>query len=283
MSVRRSVLVALRVPGAAPHGGDGGTLFGELAKLWRFREVVYVLIGRELKARYRGASLGFLWSIVNPIIFMSVYVLVFSVYMRIPVPNYPAFVLCGLLPWNWFAASVTESSRSILDNRGLVKRVALPSEIFPFVSIGANLIHFLLSMPLLLALLVLLGVELAWTAVLFPVILMIQFVITFGIALICSSLSVRFRDLLQLVPSLLTLWFFVTPVFYPASLVPPAFRGLLRLNPMAWLIDAYHQVLLYQRTPPLVEIGILALVGLALVAAGQLVFDARRESFVEEI
>lgn len=254
-----------------------------LARLWRVREVVYVLVGRELKARYRGAALGFLWSIVNPILFMSVYVLVFSVYMRIPVEHYPAFVLSGLLPWNWFAASLTESSRSILDNGGLVKKVALPSEIFPLVAIGANLVHFLLSVPLLVGLLLLLGIGVSWTIGLLPILLLLQFLITFGIALVCASLAVHFRDLLQLVPNLLTIWFFVTPVFYPATLVPPRFQELLVLNPMAWLIDAYHQVLFYQRTPSVALLGVLAIVGLALVVAGQLVFDARKELFVEEL
>jgi lipopolysaccharide transport system permease protein len=255
----------------------------ELTRLWQFRSVVQVLIARELKARYRGATLGFLWSFLNPLIFMSVYVLVFSVYMRIEVDNYAAFLLCGLLPWLWFSGSLTEAGRAIIDNRALVKKVALPSEIFPLVSVGSNLVHFLLSMPVLVGLLLVLGVRPAWPALLFPLLLLLQFGFTFGLALICASLSVRFRDLLQIVPNLLVLWFFVTPIFYPASFVPAAFRGLLLINPMAYLIDAYHDILFYQRVPMALPLSVFALIAGAILVLGHWVFDARRDAFAEEI
>jgi len=208
---------------------------------------------------------------------------VFSVYMRIEVDHYPAFVLSGLLPWTWFSASLSEASRSIIDNRALVKRVALPSEVFPLVSVGSNLAHFLLSLPVLLILLVASGVGLSWAILLLPVIVLAQAVLTFGIALFTSSLAVRFRDLLQIVPNLLTIWFFVTPVFYPASMVPPAFRSLLLANPMTILVGCYHDVLFYGRVPDPLALGGIVALGLLLVVAGHRVFEMRREFFVEEI
>lgn len=255
----------------------------EVWSLWRFRAAIQVLIARELKVRYRGAALGFLWSFANPLIFMSVYVLVFSVYLRIDVERYPAFVLCGLLPWTWFAASLTEASRSIIDNRALVKKVALPSAIFPLVAIGANLAHFLLSLPVLFVLLLGLGVRLSWSVLLLPVVLFVQFLLTFGLALTCSSLAVRFRDLLQIVPNLLALWFFVTPIFYPERMVPEGFRALLLINPMAPLIKLYQQILYEGRAPDPRALGLLLLLGVALVLVGDRVFVARREFFAEEI
>jgi len=258
-------------------------VFNELVRLWRFRAAVSVLIGRELKARYRGAALGFVWSVLNPLIFMSVYVLVFSVYLRIDVEKYPAFLLCGLLPWTWFSSSLVESSRSIIDNRGLVKKVALPSGIFPLVSIGSNLAHFLLSMPVLLVLLYAFGLPVSWPVLLFPAVLLVQFLLTFGIALACAALAVRFRDMLQMVPNVLTLWFFVTPIFYSESLVPAPFRGLLLLNPMAPLVMLYQDILYHRRAPDWVPFVFLLVLGIAAVVAGHLVFEARREFFVEEL
>jgi homopolymeric O-antigen transport system permease protein len=255
----------------------------EVWSLWRFRAAIQVLIARELKVRYRGAALGFLWSFANPLIFMSVYVLVFSVYLRIDVERYPAFVLCGLLPWTWFAASLTEASRSIIDNRALVKKVALPSAIFPLVAIGSNLAHFLLSLPVLFVLLLGLGVRLSWSVALLPLVLLAQFLLTFGIALTCSSLAVRFRDLLQIVPNLLALWFFVTPIFYPERMVPEGFRALVFMNPMAPLIKLYQEILYEGRAPDAAPLGLLLLLGLALVLVGDRVFVARREFFAEEI
>jgi len=255
----------------------------ELARLWRFREVIQVLIGRELRARYRGAALGFLWSVLNPLIFMLVYVLLFSVYMRIEVDHYAAFLLCGMLPWTWFAGSLNEGSRAILDNRALVKKVALPSEIFPLASIGSGLVHLLLSMPVLLILLLVLGIRLGWPVVLLPGVLLVQFLFTFGATLITSAVAVRFRDLLQIVPNLVMVWFFLTPVLYPASMVPPAFRPLLVLNPMASLIGTYQDILFYQRAPDLLRLGLVGLLAVALLVAGHAVFNARRESFAEEL
>ena len=258
-------------------------MFTELGRLWRFRAAVGVLIGRELKARYRGAALGFVWSVLNPLVFMAVYVLVFSVYLRIDLEHYPAFVLCGLLPWTWFASSLTEGSRSIIDNRGLVKKVALPPSIFPLVSIGSNLAHFLFSMPVLVVLLFALGVRVSWAVLLFPAVLLVQFLLTFGIALVCSALAVRFRDMLQVVPNLLTLWFFVTPIFYSEEMVPGPFRALLLINPMAPLIMLYQDILYHARVFDLLSFGFLLALGLVAVVAGHLVFEARREFFVEEI
>ncbi len=243
--------------------------------------MIAVLVSREIKARYRGAALGFLWSVVNPLIFMLVYVLVFSVYLRIEIENYPAFLLCGLLPWQWFAASVGE--RSIIDNPGLVKKVALPTEILPLVAVISNLVHFLLSVPLLIALLLVMRTPVSWPILFFPLVVAVQFVFTFGVALIVSSLAVRFRDIVQLTPNLLTFLFFMTPVMYPSSMVPATYRPLILLNPMAHIIEAYHNVLLYRRPPDPTSFGAVALLAVALLAAGFAVFGARRDYFAEEV
>ena len=258
-------------------------VFGALARLWKYRLVIQVLIARELKLRYHGTALGFLWSLLNPLILVSVYVLVFSVYLRVEMDNYAAFLLCGLLPWMWFSASLAESGRALIDNGALVKRAALPSEIFPLVSVGSNLMHFLLSLPVLLALLAVLGIKLAWTILLLPLVLLVQGLITLGLALVCASLAMRFRDLLHIVPNVLLIWFFITPVFYPVNFVPTRFQGILLVNPMAYLIEAYHHILFYRQAPPLWQFGLLGGFAVTLVLAGYLVFEARREALVEEV
>lgn len=255
----------------------------DVERLWRRRDVIEVLVSREMKARYRGAALGFLWSVVNPLMFMLVYVLVFSVYLRIAIDNYAVFLLCGLLPWQWFAASVGESCRSIIDNPGLVKKVALPTEILPLVAVSSNFIHFLLSVPLLIALLLVMRIPVSWPILFFPLVVAVQFVFTFGVTLIVSSLAVRFRDIVQLTPTLLTFLMFLTPVFYPTSMVPATYRPVLLLNPMAHIVEAYHDVLLYGRAPDPTGFGVVALLAVGLLAAGFAVFGARRDYFAEEV
>jgi lipopolysaccharide transport system permease protein len=221
--------------------------------------------------------------LLNPLILVLVYVLVFSIYLRIEMDHYAAFLLCGLLPWMWFSSSLIESSRAIIDNAVMVKKMALPSEIFPLVNIGSNLIHFLLSLPVLLALLLLMGINVGWPIVLLPVVLVLQGTMTAGLALACASLAAQFRDLLQIIPNLLMVWFFITPVFYPPSLVPDSLHGLLLCNPMAYMIEVYHQILFYRQMPPLWQFSLLAGFAIILVMAGYMVFDARREMLIEEV
>ena len=251
--------------------------------LWRYRAIVQILIARELKVRYRGTVLGFLWSLLTPLVFMSVYVLVFSLFLRIEMEHYPAFLLCGLLPWMLFTTSVTEASRAIIDNGTLAKKGGFPVEILPLVVIGSNLIHFLLTVPLLVIVFMVLGVKLSWTALLLPGVLLIQLIFTFGIALLCSSLAVLFRDLLHIVPNALLIWFFLTPVLYPANMVPQNYRGFLLFNPMAHLIQAYHQVFFYHEVPSLLPIALLVTAAIAAACVGQFVMGNKRDYLIEAI
>ncbi len=255
----------------------------QLLRLYRYRALIQVLVGRELKARYRGTALGFLWSFMNPLLTMGIYTLVFSVYMRNDMENYPAFLLCGILPWTWFSAGLIEGTHSVISNGGLIKKVYLPSEIFPLVYVGSNLVHYLLSIPILFVFLLLSRVQLSGAVLLFPVILVIQILLTYGLALMLSSLAVRFRDLLQVVPNLLMIWFFLTPIFYPVRIVPEKLRALVDFNPIAHLMIAYQDIFFYGQLPSLTGLAVIALASCVLVAIGLSLFEARKDSFVEEL
>jgi len=259
------------------------SLVKEWKTLWQLRTVVQVLISRELKVRYRGTVLGFLWSFLNPLIFAVVYVLVFSYFLRINMDNYAAFLLCGLLPWNCFGASVSDSSRSILDNGSLVKKAALPAEIFPLVSVGTNLTHFLLSVPVLFCLLIILGIRFSMVIFLLPLLVLIQVLITTSVALVCSSFAVRFRDLLHLVPNFLLVWFFLTPVAYPEDMVPSAMQWLLWVNPMAYLIGAYQDILFRGHAPAFSLLFILLAFAAAISITAHRLFVWRQDNLLEEL
>lgn len=261
----------------------GHELRAQVVRLYHYRALIHVLVERELKARYRGAALGFLWSFMNPLLLMGIYTLVFSVYMRIDMASYPAFLLCGLLPWNCFAAGLNEATLSILSNGNLIKKVYLPSEIFPMVYVGSNIVHYLLSIPLLFGLLILSQRPLSGALLFFPVILGIQFLLTYGLALILASLAVQFRDLLQVVPNVLMIWFFLTPVFYPRTTVPEKFRLLMDCNPMAHLMMGYQDIFFYSQVPSLTGLVTVALFSGALLMLGLWFFDRRKDFFVEEL
>ena len=251
--------------------------------LYRYRELIQVLIQRELKARYRRSALGFLWSFVNPLILTGIYLLVFSVYLRIDMERYAGFLLCGILAWVWLSSALQTAANSIIQNGGLIKKVYLPSEVFPFVSVGSNLVHYLLSIPILLGLLLALGVQPSWAWLMFPIVVVLQFTFIYGIALIVSSVAVRFRDVLHVLPNLLMLWLFLTPIFYPVTLVPEPYRVLVNVNPMFHIVHAYQDMFFYRRFPSAASLLILIAFCGVLLAVGFAVFTSRKALFAEEV
>lgn len=249
--------------------------------LLRYRTLAAILVQRELTARYRGTALGFLWSFVNPLMMAGIYVFVFSVTIRLPVPHYGAFVLAGLLPWNGFVAGLTEGMHALLANGNLIKKVALPAEVFPTVAVVANTLHFVFSLPVLFLVLVCSGVAPQWTWLLVPVLVLEQLVYALAGALLLSSLVVQFRDLLHIVPNLVMMLFYVTPIVYPAEMVPAALRAYVAYNPLAASIGAYRQALLLGEVPSLRGLAArLALASVALFAA-LWTFRSRRDLYPE--
>jgi ABC-type polysaccharide/polyol phosphate export permease len=261
-------------------------LIGQVATLLRYRLLIQSLVGRELKARYRGSVLGFFWSFVNPLLLLLTYGLVFT-YM-IPVPRsaamepYFLFLFCGILPWTWFNASVLESSGVLIAGGNLIKKVLFPAEVLPVVTVLANLAHFLLGLPILLAFLLWKG-RLSATALLLPLPILVQLVFTLGLALFVSALTVHFRDIQNILSHLMHLWFFATPVLYHYGDVQGPLREALRLNPMTHVMVSYQQMLFHGswgHWPGLLRASLVALLAFA---AGAWLFDRLRDTLAEEV
>jgi lipopolysaccharide transport system permease protein len=164
------------------------------SELFAYRELIQVLVVRDLKARYRGSVLGFLWTFLNPILLMATYTLIFSVYMRIEMEHYAAFLMTGLLPWLWFSSSLLLGATSVVDGGGLLKKVFFPPQVLPAVTVLTNFANFLLSLPLLVGFLLLFGVRVGWTLVALLPLMVIQLVLTYGLTLIVGAVTVRYRD-----------------------------------------------------------------------------------------
>src|SRR6266849_7525868 len=189
----------------------------EARKLFRYRMLIQSLVGRELKARYRGSILGFFWSFVNPLLLLLTYGIVFTYMLPVPRPPevepYFLYLFCGILPWTWFNASVLEGSGVLIAGGSLIKKVMFPAEVLPVVTVLTNMVQFLLGLPILFLFLVLrIGVSPA--ALLLPLPLFVQLVLTLGLALCVSALTVHFRDIQNILSHVLHLWFFATPVLY---------------------------------------------------------------------
>ncbi len=259
-----------------------------LGQLFRYRGLVQSLVARELKARYRGSVLGFFWSFINPLLLLLIYTFVFRYIIESRAPKhepYALFMFCGILPWSWFSASLTESSNALIAGGNLIKKVLFPAEILPIVTVLANMVHFFLGLPILGAFLIYYGrplnvAELLW----FPAVVGVQLLLTLGLALVLSALTVHFRDLRDILSNVLTFWFFATPIIYPMLLAGQLERRLLNLNPFTHLAISYQEILFYEG--PFGHWKWLLALGagsLGLLLSGFFLFDRLRDSFAEEV
>jgi len=260
----------------------------QLQELYRYRVLIWSLVVRELKARYRGSVLGFFWSFLNPLLLTSVYTLVFSTYLRFGMEDYVIHLMSGLLPWLWFNSSLLEASGSILAGGNLIKKVLFPAEVLPLVVVFSNGINFVLSLPILL-LFVLgfklagFGVSIGISMITLPLVMAIQLVLSAGLALIVSALCVHYRDIQHVLGNLLTLWFFLTPIIYPLTQIPERYRFFVLFNPVAPLIFAYQNIFYYGRFPNFPQLLIVAVMSVFVYTMGTAIFGKYQGTFAEEV
>jgi homopolymeric O-antigen transport system permease protein len=264
-------------------------LRSNLANLFRYRGLIQSLVARELKARYRGSALGFLWSFINPLLFLLIYTFVFTVVLPAlhsrELEPFALFMFCGILPWTWFSSALSESAGSLISGGNLIKKVLFPAEILPLVSVLANMIHFFLGLPILTAFLVYYQRwPDAWDLLWFPAAVLVQLVFTAALALILSALTVHFRDIRDLLANVLTLWFFSTPILYWIKDAPGFSKRVLDLNPMTHIVVSYQEILFF-RGPIghwkwLLATGAMSIL---LFLAGFWLFDRLRDSFAESV
>ena len=264
-------------------------MFRNLANLLKYRQLIQSLVARELKARYRGSVLGFFWSFLNPLLMLGIYSFVFSVVLPNRAPDlkpYSLFMFCGILPWTWFSSSLLESSNVLISGGNLIKKVLFPAEVLPIVTVLANMVHFFLGLPILLAFAVYFKqsldlMDLFW----FPVVVLVQLVFTLGLALIVSALTVHFRDFRDLLQSIVMFWFFATPIIY--SWQDPnviKYHRFFDLNPFTHLAVSYQEILFFRGSFGHAR-GLLALgaASVLLFFACYWFFDRLRDSFAEAV
>jgi lipopolysaccharide transport system permease protein len=275
------------------------TILKNVVELGQYYELTRNLVVRDLKVRYRNSVLGVLWSLFNPLLMMVVFTVVFTVMTPYSdVKHFPVFVLLGILPWNFFSASVIGAIQSIVDNHTLVNKVYFPREILPISMVLANLVNFLLALVVLFLLLAVYQIPLTSWVLLLPIVVLVQVLFTIGFALIIATANVFYRDTQVIMDVLILAWFFVTPVFYSGSILPRSyeiwngvyidvFRWVNILNPMASIIALYRVILYGDGTggaPP--EFFFLLrtlLTSLAVLVVGLLIFYRSSRRFGEEV
>ena len=251
--------------------------------LCKHRELIGALVAKQIKLRYRGSVLGFLWTLLHPLLLMLVYTLVFSVYFRLDMEKYPAFLFTGLLPWIWFASSLQQGVTCILDGAGLVTRSRFPAEVLPVVTLTSNAVNFLLTLPFLFLFLFAFEVKLGIALLALPVLIGLEYLLALALVLILSALNVSFRDLQHIILHLLTMLQFLTPVFYPLTVIPEPFRAWAFVNPLTVLISAFQDVLFFNRLPPWPPVLGLLLFTCVLLSVATTMFTRYKRTFAEAL
>lgn len=251
--------------------------------LYRFRWLTYELVLRDLRLRYRGSVLGFAWTLLNPLLFMLLYTLVFSIYLRIPIPKFSLFLLAGLIPWTWINTAVSMGTSAIVDGRMYVGKTLFPTEVLVVVPVLSSGINLLLSLPLIFALAAIEHVHLGWGLIALPVLVLIELVIVQALVVLAATVNVFYRDVQQLVLYVLSIGFYVTPIFYTRSMVPPKYDAFIAYNPIAPLIAGYQDILYRGIFPNFASLLTPLLFGLVLLAVAHGVFARNRESFSQYV
>lgn len=256
----------------------------DLRNLWAYRELLYFLVWRDIKVRYKQTALGAAWAVLQPLLTMLVFSVFFGRLAKIPsdgVP-YPVFAYTALLPWQLFAYSLTESANSLVGNQNLIKKVYFPRLVVPLASVLAGLLDFAIAFVVLLGLLFYYGIVPTARVAVLPLFLFLAVLTALAVGLWLSALNVEYRDVRYTIPFLTQFWLFVTPVAYPSSLVPEQWRAWYGLNPMAGVVDGFRWALLGKSDSPgaLLWVSVGAVV---LLLVGGLIYFRRMESTFADI
>jgi ABC-type polysaccharide/polyol phosphate export permease len=249
--------------------------------VYRYRWLIYELVLRDVRLRYRGSVLGQAWSLMNPLLFAAIYTLVFTAFLHVDIAHYPVYLLSGLLPWTWLSGALQQSVTSLVDGRMYVGKTLFPVEILVLVPVLAHGWNFICSLPVLFVLAFFFHVHLGWSLLALPALIFIELLVVYALSLLVASFYVFYRDVQQLTGYAITAMFFMTPLFYTMRSVPASLSFLVSDNPLAAIIGAYQDAI-YRDTPPsldaLLFAAFFALVASA-VASG--VFSRCHESFGE--
>ncbi len=255
-----------------------------IKEIYNYREMINGLVRKDLRGRYKGSVLGFGWTFVNPLLQLIVYTMVFSVIMRAGIENYYVFLFVALVPWIFFAAAITGGSSSVLASGDMVKKIYFPREVLPIAYVTSAFVNMVLSFVVVLLVLLVTGYGINFVALLFmPIIMLVEYLLALGIALISSACTVYLRDLEYILGIIAMAWQFLTPVMYSSDMVPEALLPIWNLNPMKAVIEAYRQILYFKQIPELSTLLTATVLGVAFLAIGYIVFDKLQKGFAEEL
>ena len=255
----------------------------KLGELWRYRELLYFFVWRDLKVRYKQTVLGAAWAILQPFLTMVVFSIFFGRLAEVPSDDlpYPVFAYSALVPWTFFANGLTQAANSVVSNAGMVKKIYFPRLTLPVATVMAGVVDFALALVVLIGMMFFYQIVPTGNIVWLPLLLLLALVTSLGASLWFAALNVRFRDVRYIVPFLVQFWLFMTPIAYPSSLVPEQWRLIYSLNPMVGVVEGFRWALLGSDTTPGPIMIVSSLVALFLLLGGTIYFRQLEKSFAD--
>lgn len=253
-------------------------------ELYQYREMIFSLIRKDLRGRYKGSALGFLWTFLNPLLQLAVYTIVFSVLFPTNIDTFYIFLFVGLVPWLFFNTSLVGGATSVLSQENLIKKIYFPRQVLPISYVTSNFINMLLTFLVIFAVLLISGFGIDFSILwALPIVMIVEYLLALGIAMITSALTIYFRDLEYILGIIAMSWMYLTPILYEIDTIPVQFQKLIYINPMTGVILCYKDILYYKRLPDLATIGLACGIGIGFCVIGFLVFGKLQKRFVEEL
>lgn len=256
-----------------------------LKELYNYRQMIFSLVRKDLRGRYKGSVLGFLWTFINPLFQLLVYTIAFSFILPSPIEKYYLHLFVALIPWIFFSSSVQGGANSIIAAKDMVSKIYFPREVIPISYVTSCFVNMLLSFIIIFAVVIFSGVGLNFLAVLcLPVIMLVEYIMALGMAMLFSAITVFFRDMEHILSIITMAWIYLTPVLYPIDMIEnKTIQRLFYINPMTSVIVAYRDVLYYAKVPDLSTLLIAFGFGVLILFIGSFVFSGLKRHFAEEL
>jgi lipopolysaccharide transport system permease protein len=257
----------------------------DLAAVWRYRELLYFLVWREVKIRYKQATLGIAWAVIQPVVAAVIFTVIFGLFARLPSDGipYPLFAFTAVLPWTYFAEALRRTAMGLVADADLVRKIYFPRLIIPAATVATPLVDLLFGIVPLAALMAWYGVAPTWNLLALPLLVAAMMVLALSVGLLLAPINVRYRDVMHTLPFLIQIWMYATPVVYPLAIVPEQWRPIYSLNPMVGLVEAFRWSVLGTGQPDVIAIGIGGTVTILLLGIAVVLFRRAERSFADVI
>ena len=258
-------------------------IIDKIKEIYQYRHMLKTLVKQDINGRYKGSFFGFLWTLLNPLLMLVVYSLVFQFVFRANIEHYSIYLFICLMPWNAFANTIATGTVCVSNNASILKKVYFPREVLPLSVVISNTIQYFFSAVIIFIALLVSGVGISWVAIFLPLIVLVQAIFSLGVIMLLSAANVYIRDVQYIMNPVMMIWMYACPILYSISMVPERFLKLYKLNPMTLIMQEYQNILYNKTLPNFRNLGLVFLGSLLVLVIGYLVFNKLQRRFAEEV